>query len=97
MSLGIDLGTFDAIIILAISIPALVMATRIKNPKLRALSMLLALFLIIHGVYHAAAVMGDYYGSDWLSFVSEGIIEPLSYLVMLVFAFRLLQLGTDRR
>jgi hypothetical protein len=93
LSLGLDLGTFDAVIILAISIPAFVVATRIRNRKLRTLGMLLSLFLVIHGLYHATAVLGGYYGNDWLSFLSEGVVEPVSYLVMLVFAYRLLKLG----
>jgi hypothetical protein len=96
LTLAADLGTFDAVIILAISVPAFIVATRITNPKLRTLSMLLALFLIIHGAYHAIAVLGGYYGSDLLGFLSEGVIEPLSYLVMLAFAYRLLHLG-DRQ
>ncbi len=93
MSLGLDLGTFDAVMIIGVSIPALIIAFFIGNRKLRTLAFLLAGFLLLHGLYHATAVLGFYYGNDALQFISIGVAQPLSYLVLLILAYELLRLG----
>lgn len=93
MSLGLGLGSYDAIIILGVSLPALLVASRIQNPKLRTLSLLLAAFLVLHGLFHATAVLSFTYNSDILEAISIGVVQPLSYLVLLVFAYKLYWLG----
>ena len=93
MSLDLILNSFDAVVILAISLPAVWMARNIQVPKLRLLGTLLALFLVVHGVYHLAAVLSAVYGGDLLDFLSDGFIEPVSYLILLAFGVSLYRLG----
>ena len=93
MSLDFVLNSFDAIIILGVSIPAIFVARRIQVPKLRFLGTLLALFLAVHGVYHLIDVVGITYGGDLLDFLSDGFTEPLSYLILLLFGISLYRLG----
>jgi hypothetical protein len=88
-----ELNAFDAVIILAISIPTVYVATKIRLPKLRLLSVVLASFLVIHGLYHLSAVISETYGGAALDFLSDGIIEPLSFAVFLFFAVTLYRLG----
>lgn len=93
MSLDLVLNSFDAVVILAISLPAVWMARKIEVPKLRLLGTLLALFLVVHGVYHLTAVLSAYYGGDLLDFLSDGFVEPISYLILVVFGVTFYRLG----
>lgn len=98
MSLVFWLNIFDAVIVLGVAVPAVAMAMKIRNVRLRALGALLASFLVVHGVYHGIAAIGGAYGSSTspeglLGFVSEGITEPLSYAVLLIFSVALYRLG----
>jgi hypothetical protein len=93
MSLDLILNSFDAIVILGVSIPAILVARRINVPRLRLLGTLLALFLVIHGIYHLTAVLSAYYGGDTLDFLSDGFTEPISYLILLAFGVSLYRLG----
>lgn len=93
MSLEFYLNLLDAVVILGISLPSLMMATRIHLPVLRTMGMLLALFFVVHGVYHLVAVFGAFYGGPTLDFLSDGFLEPISYLVLLAFGVSLYRLG----
>jgi hypothetical protein len=88
-----ELNAFDAVVILAVAVPTTYVASKITLPKLRLLSVVLASFLIIHGVYHLSAVISATYGGAALGFLSDGIIEPLSFAVFLFFAVMLYRLG----
>ena len=92
MSLDFVLNLFDAVIILSVSIPAVLMATRIKVSVLRRLGVLLAAFFVVHGLYHLAAVVSAAYGGDALGFLSDGLMEPVSYLLLVVFGVTLYSL-----
>ncbi|GEM_PF-5063524 len=79
--------------ILGVSIPAFFVAMFIENPKLRTLAFLLVGFLLLHGLYHATAVLSSYYDIDFLEFLSLSVAQPLSYLVLALFAYKLYKLG----
>jgi hypothetical protein len=80
------LNLFDAVLIIGISLPTLVIAVKVKQPRLRLLTSLLTGFLIVHGVYHLTAAAGAVQGLDVLGQVSDLVIEPIGWLVFLVFA-----------
>jgi hypothetical protein len=91
------LNLFDAAIVLGVAIPALVMARRVQNQRLRSLSTLLAAFFVVHGLYHGFAVLSaafeTSYGTGTLGFLSEGVTEPFSYAILLAFSVLLYRLG----
>jgi len=80
------LNLFDAVVIIGISVPTLYMATRVKQPKLRLLTILLASFLVVHGLYHGAAALGSLPGLDILGTASDLLIEPISWVIFFAFA-----------
>ena len=93
MDLELLLNATDAFLILGISIPALVIASRIKVPKLRTPGVILAAFFILHGLYHLLAFSSATFGGDILDFASDGFLEPVSYVVLLIFGIYLYRLG----
>ena len=93
MSLDLILNAFDASIVIGVSVPAVLIARRIQVPKLRLLGTLLALFLVVHGIYHLVDAFSAYYGGDLLDFLSDGFTELISYVILLVFAISLYRLG----
>ena len=88
-----ELNAFDAVVILGVAVPTTYVASKITLPKLRLLSVVLASFLVIHGIYHLSAVISETYGGATLDFLSDGTIEPLSFAVFLFFAVMLYRLG----
>ena len=78
LDLGSYLNLFDALIIIAISLPTLYMSAGIKILPLRILFLSLTAFLILHGLYHLT-------GIAWIG-LGNVILEPLSYLTLLAFA-----------
>lgn len=80
------LNLFDAAIIIGIAVPTLYMATRVKQQKLRMLTILLASFLIVHGFYHGAAALGSVPGLDIVGISSDLLIEPIGWLLFFAFA-----------
>ena len=87
------LQSIDSVVILGIAVPSVFMASKIRVPKLRTLSILLASFLTIHGVYHFIALLNTVYSTEVLDFLSDGFVEPISYVVLLIFAILLYWLG----
>jgi hypothetical protein len=81
-----EFNAFDAVIILVIAVPTVYVSSKITLPKLRLLSMVLASFLVIHSIYHLSAVISETYGGATLAFLSDGLIEPLSFAAFLFFA-----------
>ncbi len=83
------LNTLDAVLIIGVGIPCLVMALRVKQPKLRLLTALLSIFLLVHGSYHGLAALGTTGGFDAVGQLSDLIVEPVGWAIFLVFAFYL--------
>jgi hypothetical protein len=81
-----SLNVIDALLILAISLPTFYIATKVKQSKLRLLTLLLTGFLIFHGLYHATAALGTLPGLDTLGTLSDLFFEPLGWLIFLLFA-----------
>jgi hypothetical protein len=88
-----ELNAFDAVTILVIAVPTVYVASKITLPKLRLLSTVLASFLLIHGFYHLSAAISETYGGAVLGFLSDGIVEPLSFAVLLFFTVMFYRLG----
>ncbi|MDA4112533.1 MAG: hypothetical protein OK474_00605 [Thaumarchaeota archaeon] len=88
-----ELNVFDGVIILVIAVPTVYVASKITLPKLRLLSIFLASFLVIHSISHLSAVVSETYGGAVFGFLSDGLIEPLSFAVFLFFAVMLYRLG----
>jgi hypothetical protein len=80
------LNLFDAVIIIGIAVPTLYMATKVKQPKLRMITILLASFLVVHGLYHGAAALGSLPGLDILGVSSDLLIEPVGWIIFFSFA-----------
>src|SRR5215472_14390689 len=82
---GLDLefllNVIDAVMILTIGILTAYLITKIGQRKLRLLTLLLAGFLLIHGLYHLTAALGSYFDSDVLGTLSDVVVEPVSWLV----------------
>ena len=83
MSLENSLNAFNALFMFAAAVGPVYFAFKVDNPRLRVLSSLFAGFLILHGLYHLAGVPEEAFAN----FVSDAILEPLSYIVLLIFAF----------
>ncbi len=83
MSLENSLNSFNAIFMFVAAVGPVYFAFKVDNRRLRVLSCLFAGFLILHGFYHLAGVAEE----DFANFVSDAIFEPLSYIVLLIFAF----------
>lgn len=80
------LNAFDAIIVLGVAVPSLYMATRVRQPSLRTLTVLLASFLAFHGLYHALSALGTIPGLDLLGTAGELFFGPFGYLLLFAFA-----------
>ncbi|MBI3841224.1 MAG: hypothetical protein HY297_04635 [Thaumarchaeota archaeon] len=93
MALEMLLNAFDALLILGVSVPSVVMASRITIPRLRTLSILLSSFFVMHGLYHLLGVLSQTYGIEVLDFLSDGLLEPFSYLLLLIFGIYLYRFG----
>jgi len=85
LDLGSYLNLFNAVIILGISIPTLYMSSRINVAPLKLLFVLFSIFLILHGLYHFSYFLGDLAESDLVGLLSNNVLEPASYLVLLGF------------
>ena len=93
MGIEMILNSIDAVVILGVSVPALMMATRVKVPRLRTLAILLASFFVLHGLYHFVGLLNNLYGLGLYDFLSDGFLEPLSYLLLVLFAVYLYRSG----
>jgi hypothetical protein len=80
------LNLFDAVIIIGIAVPTLYMAAKVKQPKLGMITILLASFLVVHGLYHGAAALGSLPGLDILGTASDLLIEPIGWIIFFAFA-----------
>src|SRR5579864_3447268 len=82
------LNLVDALIVIIPAILTIYLALRMKNAigPLRILTTLLALFLVIHGVYHFTAFYNIAYNSALIGFLGETVIQPLSWFVLVAFS-----------
>jgi len=83
---GVLLNTLDAVLIIGISIPCIYMASRIRQPTLRLTTVLLAGFLLFHGLYHVTGALGTLNGLGYLGASSDLFFEPVGWILFFAFA-----------
>ena len=84
------LNLMSAIIILvSIAIP-IFLSTKLGG-KIRQLTIFLSIFIIVHGSYHIAVILG-------YEFIGAGIFDPLSVVILIAFGLFYLRLiqGNER-
>jgi hypothetical protein len=88
ISIEAALNLMDSVIIIIPAIATIILAWRVKNAigPLRILTTLLALFLVIHGLFHFDAFYNIAFNSAWAGFIGSVIIQPLSWVVLVVFS-----------
>lgn len=89
MTAEIVLNLITAVIIIGAAVPTFYMALRLQFNPLRVLSILLGSFLLFHGFYHLIAAFEAGYPS--LEFVSEVVIEPINWALLLAFTLYFLR------
>jgi hypothetical protein len=77
--LEIQLHFISAIVILLAALVPIYLTIRLKD-NLRKLVAVLSLFLLTHSVYHILGFLG-------LNLLAEGVFEPLSVAVLIIFGF----------
>ncbi len=77
--LEIQLHFISAIVILLAALVPIYLTIRLKD-NLRKLVVILSLFLLTHSVYHILGLLG-------LTLLAEGVFEPLSVAVLIIFGF----------
>jgi len=75
----IQLHFISAIVILLAALVPIYLTIRLKD-NLRKLVAILSLFLLTHSVYHILGFLG-------LTLLAEGVFEPLSVAVLIIFGF----------
>ena len=77
--LEIQLHFISAIVILLAALVPIYLTIRLKD-NLRKLVAILSIFLLTHSVYHILGFLG-------LTLLAEGVFEPLSLAVLIIFGF----------
>jgi hypothetical protein len=77
--LEIQLHFISAIVILVAALVPIYLTIKLKD-NLRKLMAILSLFLLTHSVYHILGFLG-------LTLLAEGVFEPLSVAVLIIFGF----------
>ena len=86
----IDLHLISMIFIFVASVIPIYLILGLKNSPLRRLTIVLTVFILIHGFYHVTGFLG-------LNFVAEGILEPLSILILIFFGMMYLNTIRTKR
>ncbi len=85
MDYALLLNAFDAAILLAVSVPAMLMASSISRQPLRNLSLLLGSFLLVHGLYHLAEGLAKLQSLSYFGTLSDVVVEPAGWLLLFGF------------
>jgi hypothetical protein len=81
---------FNTIAVFFAAAVPIYLSLKLKDKNLKKLTMLLAAFVVIHGVYHASGSL------DWM-FLAKGILDPISAATLLVFGlYYFLMIKTKR-
>ena len=75
---------FNAIAVFAAAVVPLYLTIKLKNPNLKKLTLVLGIFIIIHGIYHAVGSLGNV-------LLAKGILDPLSAVTLLGFGLMYLK------
>lgn len=61
------------------------LSVRIKTRKIKTLIAILSTFIVVHGAFHITGTLG-------MGFLSESILEPISYVILISFGIYYLNL-----
>jgi hypothetical protein len=88
ISIEAALNLTDSVIIIIPAAVTIFLAWRVKNAigPLRILTSLLALFLVVHGLFHFSAFYSSFYNSAWAAFLGDVLIQPLSWVILVIFS-----------
>jgi len=90
LSFGIEaaLNLTDSVVIIIPAVITIILAWRLKNAigPLKILTTLLALFLVVHGLFHFSAFYSATYNSAWAAFLGDVLIQPLSWAILVAFS-----------
>ena len=81
---NLELNLISAIFIFAAAGVPIYLASKLSG-NTRRLTMIFAAFIIVHGFYHLAVILGS-------EFLGEGVLEPLSVLFLIGFGAYYLRL-----
>ena len=90
LSTFLYLNLVSAIIILVSIVIPVLLSSKLSG-KIRQLTIFLSIFIIVHGSYHIAVILG-------YEFIGAGIFDPLSVVILIafgIFYLRLIQ-GNER-
>jgi DMSO/TMAO reductase YedYZ heme-binding membrane subunit len=77
----IDINFVSMIVIFIAAVIPVYIAIKLNNnnnPNLKKLAIMLAVFILVHGVYHITRFLG-------FTLLAEGIFEPLSITILIAF------------
>lgn len=83
---GFDL--VSAVLILIASIVPIYFSFKLSD-LLRIVMITISIFALVHGTYHILEITG-------FKVVAENIVEPISYLVLIIFGLAIFKLKTAR-
>lgn len=83
---GFDL--VSAVLILVASVVPIYFSFKLKN-LLRIIMITISIFALVHGTYHILEVTG-------FEFVAENIVEPISYIILIIFGITIFKLKTAK-
>lgn len=69
---------FNTIAVFFAAVVPIYLSLKLKDKNIKKLTILLAAFVVIHGIYHAAGSLG------WM-FLAKGILDPISAGTLLAF------------
>lgn len=78
------LNIYSGFFILVSAAIPLLLSSRLKG-KIRLLTIILAIFVFVHGMYHVSVILG-------YVFLGSGILDPLSVVILVFFGLYYLRL-----
>jgi hypothetical protein len=79
----------SAVIMFAAAIVPMYLSLRLKS-NLRILTVLLSLFIFIHGIYHLAYFVGE-------EVLGEGLFRTISIVVLIIFGVSFIYMGRSKK
>jgi hypothetical protein len=86
----IDLHLISMVCVFVASVIPIYLILRLKNSPLRTLTIVLTFFILIHGFYHVTGFLR-------FDFIAEGLLEPLSILILIFFGMMYLNTIRTKR
>ncbi len=80
---------FNAIAVFAAAVVPIYLTLKLKNPNLKKLTLVLAIFIVIHGIYHAVGSLGNIV-------LAKGVLDPISAVALFGFGLLYLKFRTKK-